>query len=393
MRGRGLRVAVIVFAVFGALTQQRVRAQDRVTSGTVRPLVGAIRWDAWYGVLPETVPLPDPTRYPGYDTTRTRVPSPDPGREAQRALAAELWRYRWPFFTELNADGSAKTFNENRAEVLEKEIDYAVHAGLDYWAFDAYPEDCPLSYTLKTFLACKTRDRIKFCLFLVMGSAYGRFADDEACRAYAARLIAEPNYLKVEGNRPVIYMGFLDDALVEKLADGRWQRFCGELAKGGAGKPYLVIGHGNPAAAKRYCARLGGEAVSDYNYSRGITREGMPFVEVAAAAESFWERCEAAGVSVVPICMAGFDWRPREMNPVSWHVCDQRHSKQGTPEELAVHRIRRADARPSPECTRLRARVMPTLVPYGLTITIKNKLFSPSPSGRGRGEGCGHRPH
>jgi len=25
------------------------------------------------------------------------------------------------------------------------------------------------------------------------------------------------------------------------------------------------------------------------------------------------------------------------MNPVSWHVCDQRHSKRGTPEELAVH--------------------------------------------------------
>ena len=210
MRGRGLRVTVIVFAVFGALTQ-RVRAQDRVTSGTVRPL----------------------------------------------------------------------------------------------------------SYTLKTFLTCKTRDRIKFCLFLVMGSTYGRFADDEAYRAYAARLIAEPNYLKVEGNRPVISIGFLNDALVEKLADGRWQRFCGELAKGGAGKPYLVIGHGNPVAAKRYCARLGGEAVSDYNYSRRITREGMPFVELAAAAESFWERCETAGVSVVPICMAGFDWRPRAMSPAA----------------------------------------------------------------------------
>ncbi len=30
-----------------------------------RPLIGAIRWDAWYGALPETVRLPDPTRKDG----------------------------------------------------------------------------------------------------------------------------------------------------------------------------------------------------------------------------------------------------------------------------------------------------------------------------------------
>ncbi len=303
--------------------------------GRSRPLVGAIRWDAWYGVLPENAAIPDPTRYPGYDTTRTMVPSRDPGKEAQRSLAAEPWRYRWPFFTELNKDGSAKAFNDNQTEILEKEIDYAVQAGLDYWAFDAYPEDCPLSYTLKTFLTCKNRDRIRFCLFLVMQSAYGRFADDEASQAYAARMIAQPNYLKVEGNRPVIYMGFLNDALVDKLLDGRWQRFCAELARHGLGKPYLVIGRGNPAGAKRYCDRLQGDALSNYNYWEG--RQEATFAEMAASAESFWERCEATGTPAVPICMAGFDYRPRVLNPVSWHVCDNRYCKRGTPEELAAH--------------------------------------------------------
>jgi hypothetical protein len=150
-------------------------------------------------------------------------------------------------------------------------------------------------------------------------------------------VIAEPNYLKVEGNRPVIYMGFLNDAIVGKLLDGRWQRFCGELARRGLDKPYLVVCHGNPASAKNYCDRLGGDALSDYNYSRGLTKEGLPFADLAAAAESFWERCEATGLPAVPICMAGFDWRPRVMNPVSWHVCDERYSKRGTPDELASH--------------------------------------------------------
>lgn len=65
-----------------------------LVSRRARPLVGAIRWDAWYGALSDAARLSDPTLYPGYDTTRTRAPSPDPGKEAQQALAAEPWRYR-----------------------------------------------------------------------------------------------------------------------------------------------------------------------------------------------------------------------------------------------------------------------------------------------------------
>src|SRR3989339_1039029 len=190
-------------------TVQTTYAQENAVTGKHRPLVGAIRWDAWYGNLPESLSLPDPAQRPGYDVKRGKL-NPDPGKEAQRALAHETWRYRWPFFTTLNPDGSAKEFNGNRTEVIEKEIEYAVHSGLDYWAFDAYPEDCPLSYTLKTFLSCRNRDKMKFCMFLVMGSAYGSFAEDDAFQAYMLKTMLEPNYLKVQGNRPVIYMGFLN---------------------------------------------------------------------------------------------------------------------------------------------------------------------------------------
>ena len=35
-----------------------------------RPLVGAIRWDAWYGRLPDTTALPDPIQRIGYDPAR-----------------------------------------------------------------------------------------------------------------------------------------------------------------------------------------------------------------------------------------------------------------------------------------------------------------------------------
>jgi len=309
---------------------------DAVPPLSPGPLVGAIRWDAWYGPLPKDARPPLSVPYPGFRAGQDRLVSQDPGSETCRSLAAEPWRYRWPFFTERGADGKARSFNENRTEVLEKEIDYAVHGGLDYWAFTAYPENSPLSYTLKTFLSCKNRDKIRFCLFLPMWPAYGRIPDKEAEQAfwaYAVRMVGQPNYLRVQGNRPVLYVGFINEALAKRMEEGPWAGFTNEISRCGLGKPYLVFN------SKAMCDRFGGDALSDYNaldWRRRNAKE-RTFAELASEAESFWERCEATGTPAVPICMAGFDWRPRVLNPVSWQACGDWYYKSGTPEELAAH--------------------------------------------------------
>lgn len=306
-----------------------------------RPLVGAIRWDAWYGELPDRAALPDPRQRPGYDPRRGDL-SPDPGGEAQRSLAPEPWRYRWPFFTTLAADGSALAFNSNHPAVIEEEIDYAVQAGLDYWAFDAYPEDCPLSYTLKTYLACPGRERLPFCLFLVMGSAYGSLAEDDEFRDYVLRLLQEPSYLKVQGNRPVLYLGFLNDRIMDLLLDGWWEDFCGDVVRQGLGTPYVVVCHGNPQTAKRYCDLVHGDALSQYNVHDGKAKDA-PFADLAAVAERFWANCAATGAPVAPICVAGWDRRTRVANPVSWESFHTQpdaagyYYEPGTPAEIAAH--------------------------------------------------------
>ena len=318
---------------------------DAVPPLSSGPLVGAIRWDAWYGPLPNDAKPPLSVPYPGFDASRNRLVSQDPGKETCRSLAAEPWRYRWPFFTELGPDGQAQSFNENRTAVLEKEIDDAAHGGIDYWAFTAYPEASPLSYTLKTFLACKNRDKIRFCLYLPMWPAYGRLPDADAERAYwayATRLIGEPNYLRVEGSRPVLFVGFLNDTLAKHVAEGPWPGFTNAIARCGLGKPYLVYCEGSPKAAKRYCDLFGGDALSAYAVSQSQAK-GAPFAELATHAEAFWERCAATGTPAVPICMTGWDHRPRVLNPVSWESyqlqkdADQYYYKRGTPDELAAH--------------------------------------------------------
>jgi len=310
-----------------------------------RPLVGAIRWDAWYGTLPDTAQPPASVPYAGFDTARNRLVSKDPGQETRRSLAAEPWRYRWPFFTTLNADGTAGAFNENRAEVLEKEIADALHGGLDYWAFTVYPEACPLSYTLKTFLSCRNRDALRFCLFLPLWPAYGRIADAGAERDYWAhlqRMLRQPNYLKVQGNRPVLYVGFCNDALVKSVLEGPWTPFTNELAACGMGRPYLVFCEGSATSAKLFCDRFGGDALSAYATMSGRAK-AAPFSDLASHAEQFWERCEATGTPAVPLCMTGWDRRPRVLNPVSWESFQlekdavQYYYERGTPDELAAH--------------------------------------------------------
>ena len=344
MTRQGLGAVLLSLALAWSLTLI-VDAQERADSGRPRPLVGAIRWDAWYGTLPDTARPPVSVPYPGFDPARNRLVSQDPGKETQRALSAEPWRYRWPFFTALNLDGTAQAFNENRAEVIEKEIDDAVRGGLDYWAFTAYPENAPLSYTLKTFLTCKNRDKLKFCLFVPMWPAYGRIPDGDAEQAYWAyllRLARQPNYLKVQGTRPVLYMGFFNDALAKKVLDGPWTGFTNELTRCGLGNPYLVFCEGSAKSSKRFSDRFGGDALSAYAVASSQAK-GAPFSELAAHAETYWADCEATGTPAVPICMTGWDHRPRVLNPVSWESyqlqkdADQYYYKSGTPDELAAH--------------------------------------------------------
>ncbi len=314
------------------------------TSAPKHPLVGAIRWDAWYGPLPASAQPPASVEFPGFDAAHNRKVSQDPGKQTRRSLAEATWRYRWPFFTTLTPDGKAQDLNENTPEILEREIDCAVHGGLDYWAFTTYPENSPLSYTLKTFLTCKNRDKIKFCLFLAMWPAYGRIsseAEEDAYWAHVVRLVQQPNYLKVQGNRPVFYLGFLNDALAKKLLEGRWQKFCAELARGGFGKPWVAVGHGTTKAVKKFHDQFQADAVSEYAIS-GSAKAGA-YADLAERAEKVWENWSALGVEVAPLCMTGWDRRTRVMNPVSWESFQEKpgaidyYYKSGTPGEIAAH--------------------------------------------------------
>src|SRR5512136_1334454 len=98
--------------------------------GLVRPAVGAIRWDAWSG---------------GEVT-----------RQVERTLGPRRYHARMPWFAEVVGDDAVR-IRGGRQEVMDREIAFAVQAGLDYWAFLLYPEGASMSESLRLYLASESR--------------------------------------------------------------------------------------------------------------------------------------------------------------------------------------------------------------------------------------------
>src|SRR5215471_11928728 len=74
-----------------------------------RPIVGAIRWDAWFG-----------------EDTKTTV-----GVQVERTLSPQQWHYRLPFFGREISPSSVEV-RANVQSVMDAEIRYAHEAGIDY---------------------------------------------------------------------------------------------------------------------------------------------------------------------------------------------------------------------------------------------------------------------
>ncbi len=300
-----------------------------------KPLLGAIRWDAWYGKIPEGTKLRDPKSYPG--VPKNLPFSADPGAETRRSLSEPMWFWRLPFYTQFDKQGNVSDINGARPEVIEKEIELASANGIDYWAFAYYPKDCPLSFTMQAYLKSPNRNKVAFCLFLILTHKnYGNFTCDAEMRKDALELAVRPEYLKVQGNRPVFFLGFFTKETLAAFRSGIWEQFCQQAEAKGLGRPYAVFN--NPNLVKEFK----GDAVSAY--CPGNTKgQSRPYVNLAKSAEREWLNWEQSGVNVVPCCTAGWDMRPRMLHPVSW-IGGRYQGKwiencvlSGEPDEIAAH--------------------------------------------------------
>ena len=276
--------------------------------GRERPIVGAIRWDAWTG---------------------GRVTE-----QVERTLGPGKYRDRLPWFAEVLGENEVR-INGGRQKVMDREIEFAADAGLDYWAFLLYPESSPMSTALKQYLRSPRRDRIDFCLILhnTLKVSAEKWPEE---RDRAISLLQEPGYQTVLDGRPLVYAftgrGFPFGRFAEFLA----------AAKNAGLDPYCAFMGWNPPSDFRRVSPRGFDAVSAYAKSSGKPEYG----QLAKAVEKrYWHRARKAGVPYVPLVTTGWDKRPRKDHPVSWETDHAYHDQavfpsRATPKEIARHLTR-----------------------------------------------------
>ena len=264
---------------------------------THKIIVGAIRWDAWFGELS------------------------DVGLMVEKTLGPSHWHRRLPFFARELSDTRVHV-RANSQAIMDEEIHFACTAGLDYWAFVIYPPEDPLSLGLKLYLSSTKKSKIKFCLNL-QGGWLGSESDWlEKVRLYVHHF-QEPTYQRVMGNRPLVYLFAPADMLGPgkfgslEFARQAFDELRAASQAAGAGNLYLVLQDWSPAIAHDYVIRLGGDAVSAYAADgRG---KAAAYTDLAAHTQCWWDSFRATGSPVVPLVTSGWDPRPRIEIPTPWH--------------------------------------------------------------------------
>ena len=260
------------------------------------PVVGAIRWDAWYGDI-------DPV-----------------GAYVEEALTPQKWRYRLPFFAKEVSDTKV-TIHGNTTAVMEQELAYAEQYGIDYWAFVAYPPPSHMFYANALYLEVTNRTRstkVKFCLIMdgnqlgVLGQQLDRIVG----------YFALPTYQTVLGGRPLVFTFISADWPASQLA-----AMVNVTIAAGLPKPYIVsMGWGTPQTQMALARSLGADAISQYAFigsavngtGPDVPNHPLSYQSNADQEAAHYEACASAGIDVLPSITAGWDPRPREVIAPPW---------------------------------------------------------------------------
>jgi hypothetical protein len=254
--------------------------------------VGAIRWDAWY------------------------APGSDIGKATTKTLSPPRYQFRLPFFSQLK-DHEHPLIDGNHKAIMIEEISYAVSSGLSYWAFAGYGRDNPLSAGLKLYLDIDRRDKLSFCMI----SELINWSHVDV-QQWHIELMQSPYYQKVLSGRPLYFIGFFQEAMI----DAKWggveglkahlAEFRTAITSAGLADPYIVVLDYEPETAARYANSLACDAISTYAINRNM--RSAPFGELLKEAEADWKDRAATNMQVIPTVTTGFDRRPRVENPFPW---------------------------------------------------------------------------
>ena len=275
--------------------------------GRLRPpgepaAIGAIRWDAWYG-----------------EPTSADPGNPDPCTQVERTLSPAKYHWRVPFFGDIGGDGRV-SFPEYTQEIFDREMEYAIEAGLDYFAYVWYLNIPGMERAHQYHAASKYSAQVKLCS-IFDGNALCK----EDVREEIGGMIAQGYWQTVLDGRPLMFYFSGDgEGIARDIA--AYRAICAGL---GVPAPYAVVMGGGQEMVSEY----GADALSDYAVGGS---GGMRYSRLTFAAARRWNRAWPGGTPMIPCWSAGWNALPRHDNPVSWmEVASDSYVADGTPEEIA----------------------------------------------------------
>jgi len=273
--------------------------------------IGAIRWDAWVPADPE-----------GEGT--------DVGGEVAAALDPEEYRSRAPFFSILD-NNDHLDFPTYTMDIWEQEADYAINAGIDYFAYGWYMDSSPMSLARKYHTQSTKNEDIQMCAILGVTG----FTATERNQLFAA--MEEDYYLKVD-NMPLVYIyGGMSAMDADDIALLRTQ-----AANAGLPPLYIVSMVSSSQPDSLTALSSGYDALSFYSYP--VSNGPWTYAQLADNAET---RNETLGlqtylgqpIQMIPSITTGRDVRPRIDNPPSWveDYGEYNYAELGTAQQIADH--------------------------------------------------------
>ena len=250
------------------------------------PVVGAIRWDGWYG---------------------------DGGvvNEVEFSLGQPKYHYRLPWFAQILDEGRV-SINGDTPAIMEQEIAYAAEAGLNYWAFLDYLDEAPgMSIGLNRYLAVKDKKGVRYCLV-----EEGARLDKAGTRAWSSLVehFRHPEYQTVLDGRPLLLLF----AKTTRLGKFEWDELKRQTIAAGLKAPYLVL---LGWEAEKHREVLGFDAISEYACAgKGYTTDTETYATLTShhVGEKLWDKWKRERTPCITFATAGWDTRPRQERPPSW---------------------------------------------------------------------------
>lgn len=316
MRFRTLAFAMLLFAALAA-SPAHAAAPRRPA-----PMLGAIRWDAWTTWASET-------GWAGYE----------------QCLWPARWHYRLPFYSKEVGPDKAE-IRGDRQEVMDREIDYAARGGLSYWAFGWYhpsgwKDAETMTRCLDLYLKSRQRHRLKYCLILMAGLHLGPKDEWPATVDYLVARFKERNYVKVLGNRPLVYWFDMDQFIPfwgsESAGNESLKLLRERTRAAGLGDPYMALMTFWPPRGVAQADQFHLDALSAYVNPPGSEDREQPYSDAVALNHWFWEECRKTGKPFIPTVTVGWDYRPMKLPRYPDRDPRNNWFTPATPDELTTH--------------------------------------------------------